>query len=79
MRDWGQNLSGGQRQRILIARALLKKPPILICDEITSALDEKTAEEILCTLRSLTSSRTIILITHSDHVLRYAERLIVLT
>jgi len=79
LRDWGQNLSGGQRQRIMIARALLKESPILICDEITSALDEKTAEEILCTLRSLTSSRTIILITHSDHVLRYADHLIVLT
>jgi len=57
-------LSGGERQRVAIARALLKNAPILILDEATSALDEETEQEIVTTIRTLSS--TVIFVTHRD-------------
>ncbi len=57
-------ISGGQKQRIAIARALYNDPPILILDEPTSSLDKNTSEEILQYLKSLSQSKTIIIITH---------------
>ena len=59
----GQNLSGGQRQRIALARALIRRTPILIIDEGTSAVDQKTAHEIEKSLLSQ-KSLTILTITH---------------
>ena len=60
----GSALSGGQRQRIAIARALLRKTPILILDEATSALDSESEEALQETLRSLDRSITKIVIAH---------------
>jgi len=60
----GIRLSGGQRQRIGIARALYKKPSILILDEATSALDQKTEEAVMESIRNLSSDVTIIIIAH---------------
>lgn len=60
----GTALSGGERQRVAIARALLKNAPILILDEATSALDEETEQEIVKTIRALSS--TVIFVTHRD-------------
>lgn len=60
----GTALSGGERQRVAIARALLKNAPILILDEATSALDEETEQEIVTTIRTLSS--TVIFVTHRD-------------
>lgn len=60
----GSALSGGQRQRIAIARALLRKTPILILDEATSALDSESEEAIQESLRSLDRSITKIVIAH---------------
>ncbi len=60
----GSALSGGQRQRIAIARALLRKTPILILDEATSALDSESEEAIQEALRSLDRSITKIVIAH---------------
>lgn len=60
----GSALSGGQRQRIAIARALLRKAPILILDEATSALDSESEEAIQEALRSLDRSITKIVIAH---------------
>ncbi len=60
----GAGLSGGQRQRIAIARALLKRPSILVFDEATSALDANTAEHFAHTINALRGKVTMIFITH---------------
>jgi len=60
----GAGLSGGQRQRIAIARALLKRPSILVFDEATSALDGPTAEHFAQTINSLKGKVTMVFITH---------------
>lgn len=60
----GAGLSGGQKQRIAIARALLKRPSILIFDEATSALDGPTAEHFARTINSLKGKVTMLFITH---------------
>lgn len=60
----GVGLSGGQRQRIAIARALLKRPRVLIFDEATSALDPATAEQLARTINSLKGTVTLIFIAH---------------
>lgn len=60
----GAGLSGGQKQRIAIARALLKRPSILVFDEATSALDAATAEHFAHTINSLRGKVTMLFITH---------------
>lgn len=71
-------LSGGQQQRVSIARALVKKPWILFCDEPTGALDEKNGKEILTLLKQLnrTYQTTIILITHNPAIAFLADKII---
>jgi len=62
--EHGAGLSGGQKQRIAIARALLKKPKILIFDEATASLDRKTAEQLAKTINQLKASMSILFIAH---------------
>jgi len=62
--EHGAGLSGGQKQRLAIARALLKRPPILILDEATSNLDEETASVFGETINQLKGRATILLISH---------------
>ena len=76
----GLRLSGGQRQRLALARALVRKPALLILDEATTALDPETEREICSTLRHLRGSLTLIAICHhghlpeiADHVYRVAD------
>ena len=70
----GAKLSGGQRQRLSLARALARKPRLLILDEVTSALDPKTEEEICATLSSLAEKVTIIAVSHQPAIVRAAHR-----
>ncbi|NQV81994.1 MAG: ABC transporter ATP-binding protein [Alphaproteobacteria bacterium] len=69
----GSQISGGQRQRIAIARALARKPRILILDEPTTALDPSTEAEICDTLRSLAGKVTVLAISHQEAIAGIAD------
>lgn len=67
-------LSAGQKMRLAIARALLRKAPILLMDEPTSALDETTAARVLSHLRTFLAHRTALIITHQQAPVMLADR-----
>ena len=69
----GENLSGGQMQRICIARALIRKPEILILDEITSSLDEKNEKEIFSSILQLMKGKTVIISIHKSIIDEFAD------
>lgn len=75
----GNQLSGGQKQRVAVARALVKKPTILLADEPTGALDSSTSAEIMALLKSIVSPECmVIVITHDNDVADKADRCITL-
>ncbi len=74
----GVGLSGGQKQRIALARALLKNPPILILDDVTSSVDMETEYEIQHMLNELYGSRTTFIIAHRISSVKNADLIIVL-
>lgn len=74
----GITLSGGQKQRVSIARAIMKKPKILILDDALSAVDTYTEEEILKRLRNFMENRTCILISHRISTIKDADLIVVL-
>ena len=67
-------ISGGQLQRINLARALYRKPKILILDEPTSALDKKTQEDFTNIIKNLKAQMTIIIVSHSESLLTHCDR-----
>ncbi len=78
--EGGVKVSGGEKQRLSIARALLRKPQLLVFDEATSSLDSLTEEEISQTIRDVAASRDAItiLIAHRLSTVMHADRIYVL-
>ncbi len=78
--EGGLKLSGGERQRLAIARALLRRPHLMIFDEATSALDSITEEAISTTIRNITKDRNrlTILIAHRLSTIMHADKIVVL-
>ncbi|UVI31621.1 ABC transporter ATP-binding protein [Paenibacillus spongiae] len=76
--DRGIRLSGGERQRIVLARAILRKPSILVLDEATSALDTENEAVVQKTLERLKGSMTVIVIAHRLSTIRNADQVIVM-
>ncbi|MEV1128795.1 ABC transporter ATP-binding protein [Agromyces sp. NPDC049794] len=74
----GTRLSGGQRQRIGLARALYRRPQVLVLDEATSALDNVTENEIAKTLGALRGTLTIVIVAHRLSTVRHADTLVFL-
>ena len=78
MDNFPSQLSGGEQQRVSIARALAKKPGLLLCDEPTGALDYKTSKQILSLLHrtSRETGTTVVVITHNQALAAMADRII---
>lgn len=70
-------LSGGQKQRVAIARALINNPTVILADEPTGALDEKTGKEIINCFRDICNSgKTVVIVTHDMNVAHQCDRII---
>lgn len=76
--DRGTVLSGGQRQRVSIARAVLRKAPVLVLDEATSAMDTESERLIQQSVEELSKHRTVVMIAHRLSTVRNADRICVL-
>lgn len=74
--DWASELSGGEQQRIVLLRAMRLKPDILLMDEMTSGLDDVTAERMLAVMRKLLPETAILLVTHQSALFPKADAII---
>ena len=72
----GARISGGEKQRVGIARALYKNPQILIFDEATNALDLKTEELIMSSIKRLQKEKAILIISHKKRTLGFCNRVV---
>jgi ATP-binding cassette subfamily C protein len=71
----GSKLSGGQRQRLALARALVRKPQLLILDEVTTALDPETEQALCRTLKKFKGTMTILAISHQPALIEIADKI----
>ena len=80
MKQYPSQMSGGEQQRVSIARALVKKAEIILCDEPTGALDDQTGRKILQLLQDLVrkQGQTLVLVTHTTPIADMADRVITL-
>lgn len=78
LKNFPSNLSGGEQQRVSIARAIVKKPSILLCDEPTGALDSQTGKNIIALLKDLSHNgdSSVIIVTHNANIALVADRVI---
>lgn len=78
LNHYPNQMSGGQQQRVAIARALANNPNILLCDEPTGNLDEKSSQEVIKMLLLLREkfNKTIIIVTHSMDIANQCDRMI---
>ena len=74
----GDKLSGGQRQAISVARSMILDPPILVFDEPTNMMDNRTEEILKNQMLEVSKSKTLILVTHKGSMLSLVDRLILL-
>ena len=72
--DRGARFSGGQKQRLALARALYKDPKILIMDEPTSALDKNAENIFIESLKKISGSKIIIIISHKENILNSCDK-----
>ena len=77
-RRFPRELSGGQQQRVAIARAMIKNPKILLCDELTGALDTHSSRTVLEFVEKMNREfgTTILIITHNESIAQMADRII---
>lgn len=76
--EGGATLSGGERQRVSIARALLKDAPIVLLDEVTSALDPQSEAVVIRGVRELTSGKTVLVVAHRLSTIAHADQILFL-
>ena len=77
-RRFPRELSGGQQQRVAIARAMIKNPKLLLCDELTGALDTKSSRQVLKFVEKMNRQfgTTILIITHNEAIADMADQVI---
>lgn len=73
-----EDLSGGQRQRVAVARAVAGRPPLILADEPTAALDAETGQQVTQLLKKLSTERghTVVVVTHDNRIFHYADRMV---
>ena len=74
--DWANALSGGEQQRIVLLRAVSLKPDILLMDEMTSGLDDASAERMLDLMKKLLPRTAILLVTHQSALFHKADQIL---
>lgn len=77
-RRFPKELSGGQQQRVAIARAMIKNPKLLLCDELTGALDTKSSKQVLRFVEKMNRQfgTTVVIITHNEAIAGMADRVV---
>ena len=74
----GVRLSGGQKQRLSIARAIIKKSPLILLDEATSSLDAESEEVVQSAIKNLTKNKTTLVIAHRLSTIHNADKIFVI-